>query len=135
MDVNQSYQLTHQVEDQDLASAISPYPEDQFPAVFATSRLIALMEFCAARFMKPLLAEGELSVGVGINITHTAPTRAGQEVMVTSTFLGQEGKLYRFKVSAADPEGVVSEGEHTRAIVNTEKLLKFADKRAQGTGV
>ena len=135
MEVNQSYQITHQVQDQDLASTISPHPQDRFPAVFATSRLIAFMEFCSARFMKPLLAEGELSVGVGINITHTAPTRAGEEVVVTSTFLGQEGKLYRFRVSAADQEGVVSEGEHTRAIVNTEKLLKFADKRAQGSGV
>ena len=134
MEVNQSYQITHLVQDQDLASVISPDPEDQFPAVFATSRMIAFMEFCSARFMKPLLGEGELSVGVGINITHTAPTRAGEEVFVTSTLLGQEGKLYRFKVSVADKEGVVSEGEHTRAIVNTEKLLKFADKRAQGTG-
>ena len=135
MEVNQSYQIAHKVQDQDLASTLSPYPEDKFPAVFATSRLIAFMEFCSARFMKPLLAEGELSVGVGINITHTAPTRAGQEVIVTSTFLGQEGKLYRFKVSATDQEGVISDGEHTRAIVNTAKLLKFADKRAQGTGV
>jgi predicted thioesterase len=130
MELNQSYQITHRVEDEDLASTISPYPEDKFPAVFATSRLIAFMEFCSARFMKSLLQEGDLSVGVGINITHTAPTRSGEEVTITSTYLGQEGKLYRFKVSASDREGVVSEGEHTRAIVNTEKLLKFADKRA-----
>ena len=130
MELNESYQITHIVEDLDLASTISPSPEDKFPAVFATSRLIAFMEFCSARFMKSLLGEGDLSVGVGINITHTAPTRAGEEVTITSTYLGQEGKLYRFKVSASDREGIVSEGEHTRAIVNTEKLLKFADKRA-----
>ena len=130
MELNDHYTITHIVEEQDLASTISPYPEDKFPAVFATSRLIAFMEFCSARFMKPLLGEGDLSVGVGINITHTAPTRAGEEVSITSTYLGQEGKLYRFRVSASDKEGLVSEGEHTRAIVNTEKLLKFADKRA-----
>jgi predicted thioesterase len=130
MEANQSYQFTHTVQDQDLASAISPYPEDKFPAVLATSRLIAFMEFCCARFMKSLLGEGELSVGVGINITHTAPTRAGEEVTITATYLGLEGKLYRFKVSAADKDGVVSEGEHTRAVVNADKLLKFADKRA-----
>ena len=130
MELNQSYQITHLVQDQDLASKISPYPEDKFPAVFATSRLIAFMEFCSARFMKSLLGDGDLSVGVGINITHTAPTRAGEEVTITSTYIGQEGKLYRFKVSASDKEGLVSEGEHTRAIVNNEKLLKFADKRA-----
>ena len=102
MEVNQSYQIARTVEDQDLASSISPDPEDQFPPVFATSRLIAFMEFCSARFMKPLLNDGELSVGVGIQITHTAPTRVGEEVTITSTFTGREGKLYRFKLSAAD---------------------------------
>lgn len=131
MEVDQSYQITIKVQDQDLASQISPDPEDEFPPVFATSRLIAFMEYCSARFMKPLLAEGELSVGVGIDIKHTAPTRVGEEVTITSTFLGQEGKLYRFKVSAADKGGGVSEGEHTRAIVNTEKLIRIADKRAE----
>ena len=130
MEVNQSYQIAHTVEDQDLASSISPDPEDQFPPVFATSRLIAFMEFCSARFMKPLLNDGELSVGVGIQITHTAPTRVGEEVTITSTFTGREGKLYRFKLSAADKGGVVSEGEHTRAIVNAEKIIKIAHKRA-----
>ena len=130
MELNETYTITHIVEDQDLASTLSPYPEDKFPAVFATSRLIAFMEFCSARFMKPLLGEGELSVGVGINITHTAPTKVGEKVSITSTYLGQEGKLYRFRVSASDQEGLVCEGEHTRAIVKTEKLLKFADKRA-----
>ena len=131
MEINQSYQITHKVQDQDLASRLSPDPEDEFPPVFATSRLIAFMEYCAARFMKPLLGEGELSVGVGMNIKHTAPTRVGEDVTITSTFLGQEGKLYRFKVSAADRGGEVSEGEHTRAIVNTGKLVRFADKRAE----
>lgn len=130
MEVNQSYQIAHTVEDQDLASSISPDPEDQFPPVFATSRVVAFMEFCSARFMKPLLNEGELSVGVGIQITHTAPTRVGEEVTITSTFIGREGKLYRFKLSAADKGGVVSEGEHTRAIVNAEKIIKIAHKRA-----
>ena len=125
MKVNQSYQIAHTVEDQDLASSISPDPEDQFPPVFATSRLVAFMEFCSARFMKPLLNEGELSVGVGIQITHTAPTRVGEEVAITSTFIGREGKLYRFKLSAADKGGVVSEGEHTRAIVNAEKIINI----------
>ena len=130
MEINQTYQIKHIVQHQDLASSISPDPEDEFPPVLATSRMIALMEFCSARFMKPLLGPGELSVGVGINIQHMVPTRAGEEVSIASTFVGREGKLYRFKVAVADKQGVVSDGEHTRAIVNREKLTRIADKRA-----
>ena len=130
MEINQTYQLHHTVDANDLASALSPDPSDEFPSVFATSRMIAFMEFCSARFMKPLLKDGQLSVGVGIDIKHTVPTLSGEEVIISSTYLGLEGKLYKFKVSVADNQGVVGEGEHTRAIVNTEKLMKIAEKRA-----
>ena len=109
---------------------ISQTPDAEFPPVFATSRMIAFMEFCSARFMCPLLKDGELSVGVGIDIRHTVPTLPGEEVTLSSTYLGREGKLFRFKVSVSDKNGVVGEGEHTRAIVNTEKLMKIAAKRA-----
>ena len=131
MEINQTYELRHTVKDNDLASSLSPYPDDKFPPVFATSRLIAFMEFCSARFMKPLLKQGELSVGVGIEVKHTVPTLAGEEVVISSTYLGQEGKLYRFKVTVADKHGVVGEGAHSRAIVNSEKLVSIAAKRAR----
>ncbi len=39
---------------------------DRFPEVFATSRMIALMELAAARAMHPLLQPGHWSVGVGL---------------------------------------------------------------------
>lgn len=37
------------VRQQDLASSISPDPQDAFPPVFATARMVALMETAAAR--------------------------------------------------------------------------------------
>jgi len=130
MEISQTYEMNHTVELNDLASSLSPTPDDEFPPVFATSRMIAFMEFCSARFMCPLLKDGELSVGVGIDIKHTVPTLPGEEVTLSSTYLGRQGKLFRFKVSVSDKHGVVGEGEHTRAIVNTEKLMKIAAKRA-----
>ncbi|MGI9537121.1 MAG: thioesterase family protein [Desulfocapsaceae bacterium] len=130
MEINQTYEMSHTVELNDLASSLSPDPNDVFPPVFATSRMIAFMEFCSARFMSGLLKDGELSVGVAIDIKHTVPTLPGEEVTLAARYLGRKGKLYRFKVSVSDKLGVVSEGEHTRAIVNTEKLMRIAAKRA-----
>ncbi len=34
-------------------------PDENFPAVFATTRMIALMEMASARVLKPLLQNGE----------------------------------------------------------------------------
>lgn len=103
---------------------------DTFPEVFATSRMVALMEVAAARMLVPLLQPGQLSVGVEVNIKHLAATPVGAEVKAEATFLGMAGKLYRFKVEAFDPGGKIGEGEHTRAIISTERLMEGAKNRA-----
>ena len=117
------------VTQEDTAHALSASPTDAFPAVFATSRMIALMELAAARVMQPMLQDGQLSVGVTINVKHTAATPVGGNVRTVATYLGPEGKLYRFKVEAFDDAGPSGEGEHARAIVTTSRLLAGAAKR------
>lgn len=115
---------------QDLASSLPIEMGDAFPPVLATARMVALMEIAAARVLKPLLGPGELSVGVTVDISHTAPTPMGAEVVATARYAGREGKLFLFEVSAADPGGEVGRGWHKRAIVLSERLESGAAKRA-----
>lgn len=114
---------------QDLASSISSQTGDEFPPVLATARMIALMEIAAARVLQPLLGPGELSVGVTINVSHTAPTPLGAQVTATARYARREGKLFLFEVSVADPGGEVGRGRHERAIVSNERLQSAAAKR------
>ena len=114
----------------DLASSISSQTGDAFPDVFATARMVALMEIAASRVLKPLCDPGELSVGVTVDITHTAPTPPGAKVTATARYTGREGKLYVFEISAADPGGEIGHGWHKRAIVTSERLQSGAAKRA-----
>src|SRR6185436_3784608 len=97
---------------EDLASSLPIETGDAFPQVLATARMVALMEIAAARVLKPLLGPDELSVGVTVDITHTAATPAGAEVTATARYAGREGKLFLFEVSAADPGGEVGRGWH-----------------------
>jgi fluoroacetyl-CoA thioesterase len=114
---------------EDSAKALSLSSQDVFPDVFATSRMIALMELASARVMRGLLTAGQLSVGVGVSVRHLAVTPVDVEVRAAATFLGMEGRLYRFKVQAFDPGGLIGEGEHTRAIVSEERLLERVRQR------
>jgi len=114
---------------QHLASSISGETGDSFPPVFATARMIALMEVAASRVLIPLLGPGELSVGVTVDINHTAPTPLGAEVKATARYTGREGKLFVFEVSASDPGGEVGRGWHKRAIVSSERLQSGAARR------
>lgn len=121
------------VTEADLACSLSTETRDTFPSVFATARMIALMELAAARCLWPLLgADGaERSVGVGFELAHSAPTPVGGQVTARATWLGREGKLHRFLVVAEDDAGEIGRGAHTRAIVQTERLLAGASKRAK----
>ena len=122
-------ELAYQVTEQDLAKALPISSEDDFPEVLATSRMIALMELAAARLMKPLLNDGQLSVGVKVDVTHMAATPNAEEVKAVAIYKGKEGKLYRFEVELHDRGGVAGRGVHTRAIVATERLLQGAQER------
>lgn len=114
----------------DLASNLNIETEDAFPAVFATSRMVALMEVAAARLLHSQLRVGELSVGVTIDVKHTAATPLGGHVTATAKFLGREGKLFLFEVSATDDAGEIGRGTHRRAIIGTERLVAGAAQRA-----
>src|SRR5437762_9453438 len=113
----------------DLASTLSPISGDPYPAVFATTRAIALCELAAGRVLAPLLSNGELTVGVTVDVKHTAATPPGARVSATARYTGRDGKLYVFDVSVNDPKGEVMNGVHKRAVVELERLLGSAEKR------
>lgn len=113
----------------DLADTLNLEPGDSFPAVFATSRMVALMEVAAARVLRPHLREGELSVGVTVDVVHTAATPPGATVTATARFVGKDGKLFLFEVSATDDAGEIGRGTHKRAVVAAERLVAGAARR------
>ena len=114
----------------DLASALSSDPDDVFPAVFSTPRMVALMELASARLLQPVLGSGELSAGVSIDVIHTAATLPGVRVTATARYVGREGNLYVIKVTAFDPAGEIGRGTHKRAILSAERLMTGAERRA-----
>ncbi|MDX1584628.1 MAG: hotdog domain-containing protein [Thermoanaerobaculia bacterium] len=119
------------VKPEDSAKALSLEPEDDFPEVFATSRMIALMELAASRLMRSLLQPGQLSVGVRIDVRHSAATPLGAEVRAKATFVEREGEMYRFEIEAFDDGGSIGKGSHVRAIVGTERLVAGARERVK----
>ena len=129
-DVNSTASARLTVEPSDLANILNLEPGDAFPPVFATSRMIGLMEVAAARILQPHLREGEASVGVSVDVVHTAATPPGATATADAKLVGREGKLFVFEVSAADDAGEIGRGTHKRAIVSVERLLSGAARRS-----
>lgn len=123
--------VTYAVRESDLAAALTLEPEDRFPRVFATSRMVSVMELAAARVLRPLLGPGELSVGITIDVSHDAPTPPGATVRANATFVARDGKRYLFDVVAEDDAGEIGRGRHERAIVTAERLEAAAERRSR----
>lgn len=119
------------VDGADLASVLNQQPGDGFPPVLATVRMIGLMELAASRALHRLLQEGELSVGVAVDVAHTAATPIGAKVTAEAKFVAREGKLFVFEVAAYDPGGEIGRGTHKRAIVSAERLSAGAVRRCR----
>lgn len=114
----------------DLADVLNQTPEDAFPPVYATSKMVGLMELAAARVMRQALSAGELSVGVTLDVSHVAATPIGVEVTAEARYVGRDGKLFVFEVFARDRGGEIGRGTHKRAIVSTDRLVSTAVRRA-----
>lgn len=97
--------------------------------VYATPCMVALMEGAACNALEGVLGEDQTTVGIELNIAHTAATPVGMEVRAEAEVTAVEGKIITFQISAFDEKGKIGEGTHKRAIVNTQKFLdKTYDK-------
>jgi len=129
MEPGASWKFRYTVTEADTAAALNAITGDHFPAVFATTRCIALLELAAGHLLKELQKPGELSVGVVIDVKHTAATPVGAWVEAEAQYIGRDGKLYVFDVTARDPAGEVMRGTHKRAIIQESRLMEGASKR------
>jgi len=109
----------------DLASILGEM-DDIFPKVFATSKMVALMEVAASRVLKKSLRSGECSVGLEININHVSPTSMGEKVRAQAILIEIVDHIFTFTVKAFDESGLIGEGTHKRSIVDIERLEKGA---------
>ncbi len=92
--------------------------------VYATPCMVALMEGAAFESIAPLLAEGESSVGVSMNVAHTAATPVGMEVHAESTVTAVDGRKVTFEIIACDESGEIGRATHERVIIRSERFLE-----------
>lgn len=97
--------------------------------VLATPKIIALAEKAAADLLEKILPQEFTSVGISVNIEHTAPTPVGMKFSAEVEILEVAGRKIIFEVKAADECGEILRGRHERFIVNREKFQAKADSK------
>ena len=102
--------------------------------VYATPDLVRDIEHTCRDLLLEHADAGEDSVGMGISITHLAPTLLGMEVEIAATVAAVEGRKVTLDISAKDELEPIGSGSHTRFVVDVkkthERLKAKAAKRA-----
>ena len=116
------------------------YPEvaefQAMPAVFATGFMVGLMEWSCMQLLAPHLDAGEGSVGVHINVSHSAATPPGLTVTVDVECVAIEGARISFKVNAHDGVDPIGEGRHQRYVVRWDKFnARLAEKAKNAAAI
>jgi fluoroacetyl-CoA thioesterase len=112
------------------------YPEvadfQSMPEVFATGFMVGLIEWTCMQLLAPHLDPDEGSLGVHIDVSHTAATPPGLTVTVDAECIAVEGPRITFAVKAHDGMDAIGEGRHQRFIVVWDKFNgRLENKRAR----
>ncbi|MEX0741351.1 MAG: enoyl-CoA hydratase-related protein, partial [Phycisphaeraceae bacterium] len=99
--------------------------------VFSTPNMINLMEHAAREALHPFLEANEESVGMTVDIAHTAATPLGADVQAVATVTAVKGKVVDFDIEAFDGAEPIGKGTHRRAIIRVDKFReRLTDKTA-----
>jgi fluoroacetyl-CoA thioesterase len=111
------------------------YPESpdfqDMPHVFATGYMVGFIEWACMLAIKPHLDwPNEQSVGVLVNVTHTAATPPGLEVRAKVKLVAVEGRRLVFEVEADDGVDTIAKGTHERFVINAAKFIEKVNAKA-----
>jgi fluoroacetyl-CoA thioesterase len=103
------------------------YPEAEefllMPEVFATGFLVGFLEWACLKAINPHLDWPlEQTVGTHIDVSHSAATPPGMEVIANVELIAVEGKALTFAVRAHDGVDLISEGRHQRHVIVKERF-------------
>jgi fluoroacetyl-CoA thioesterase len=106
-------------------------------AVLATPVMINLIEAAALAAVEHLLPPGHQSLGIQLDISHTAATPIGMRVAATAEVSRVEGRTITFRVSARDDFETIGGGTHRRVVVSVARFdervqRKLAQQRKTG---
>lgn len=99
------------------------------PAVLSTPSLIWFLEHTALDLMSPYLEEGEITVGVQIELEHLAPTPIKQQVTCRARVVHCDGPVVTFQIEAHDQQDRIAKGLHKRRVLRADRLRKRIDRK------
>jgi fluoroacetyl-CoA thioesterase len=101
-------------------------------AVLATPVMINVIEAAALAAVEHLLPAGYQSLGLRLDISHTAATPVGLRVIATAEVTQIEGRTISFRVTARDEFEPIGGGSHERVVVSVARFDERVRRKHAG---
>ena len=115
------------------------YPESpefqEMPQVLATGYMVGLFEWACIQAVNPHLDwPREQTVGIHVDLSHTAATPPGLTITVRGMLEKVEGRKLTFSLTADDGVDTISQGHHERFVIDAAKFNAKMEAKAQAAG-
>ncbi|MFZ0611232.1 MAG: thioesterase family protein [Desulfobacterales bacterium] len=95
----------------------------EMPQVLATGYMVGLVEWACIEAINPHLDwPREQSVGILVNLDHTAATPPGLTVTIKGTLTAVEGRKLTFSIEGDDGIDRICRGTHQRFVINADRF-------------
>jgi predicted thioesterase len=102
--------------------------------VYGTPAMLALIAAAGVAAVDPVLPEGQVSVGIALDVRHLAATPVGERVRARAEVVAVEGHKVTFRVQAWDEHAQIGEGTHARHVVDVDRFLARVQAKRGATG-
>ncbi len=129
-----SFEFKFQVPENKTVPYLYPEsPEFQaMPRVLATGYMVGLFEWACIQAINPHLDwPREQTVGIHVDLSHSAATPPGLTVTVRGMLEKVEGRKLTFSLTADDGVDIISQGHHVRFVIDSLKFNAKAQAKAQ----
>jgi fluoroacetyl-CoA thioesterase len=101
-------------------------------AVLATPVMINVIEAAALNAIEHLLPAGHQSLGIHLDVSHTAATPVGLQVTATAEVLRVDSRTVTFRVEARDTFEPIGGGTHQRVVVSVARFDERVQRKVRG---
>jgi len=116
-----------------VAAAFTGFSD--MPPVFATAFLVGFVEWTCIEAVRPYLASNQRTVGMHVDLSHSAATPVGMTVSAEVELIAVKGRKLRFSITCRDEVDVISKGYHERYIIDADRFMaRLKDKSTAQSG-
>ena len=104
----------------------------EMPKVLATGFMVGLVEWACIEAINPHIDwPKEQSVGIRVDLDHTAATPPGLTVTIKGRLSALEGRKLTFEIEADDGIDRITKGTHQRFIIDNERFNQSVAEKVE----